>query len=63
MESLNTNICNFSKDKVNIYIFYFSFSLQFPHVAWIINPETEIGVQPKNPNSKAAKPLEKSYLY
>ena len=27
------------------------------------NPETEIGVQPKNQKSKAAKPLEKSYLY
>ena len=27
------------------------------------NPETDIGVQPENQKSKAAKPLEKSYLY
>ena len=27
------------------------------------NPETEIGVQPENQKSKAAEPLEKSYLY
>ena len=27
------------------------------------NPETEIGLQPENQRSKAAKPLEKTYLY
>ena len=27
------------------------------------NPESDIGVQPKNQKSKAVKPLEKSYLY
>ena len=27
------------------------------------SPETDIGVQPKDQKSKAAKPLESSYLY